>query len=409
MQHYEFPIIESLDDILPHIAGRNEFMVNDRNGFKVVDYAYCLPDSFPPIPVEDGPEKDTAIMRRECRGLLFNENGKLLSRRYHKFHNIGEREEMLPANIDFTKPHDILEKLDGSMVSSFMDPKDHVKRISQQDSTYFTGKVFSGTTYGNVSVADQAAKFVQESNFPYEGFARELMSDGWTPIFEWCSLKNRVVIRHEQSKFILTAIRHGRTGCYKPYDEIVDLAYKWNIPVVRSYGRVDNSQRFINRVRNTTDIEGFVVRFHDGHAVKIKTDWYVRFHNAVENLVYEKNVWKMLLNDDIDDILPVLMEQDKDHLLQYNEEFNSAISMAATELVNHVKEMQKVSGSDQKRYAELVKSNDRLIGPLKGMAFKINASDCDPVGLIREMAEKSTGSASKIEEARKIIKVSPWK
>jgi len=409
MQHYKFPIINSLDDIIPHIEGRKEFMINDRDGFKVVDYAYCCPDSFPPIPVEEGPDRDTAIMRRECRGLLFNQNGNLLSRRFHKFHNIGEREETRPENIDFTQPHNILDKLDGSMISSYMDPYDHVKSISQQDSTYFVGKVFWGTMYGNTEVANGASEFVEQSNYDYEGFARDCMSDGWTPIFEWCSLKNRVVVVHDQAKLVLTAIRHNVTGCYKSYDYIVDVARNYNIPVVSSWGTVTNSGKFIQRVRDETDIEGYVVRFDNGHSVKIKCDWYIRFHNSIENLVYEKNVWKLIVNDDIDDILPALMKMDRDHIIEFNEQFNDAMNAAANDLSNHVKEMQQIAGSDSKKYAELVKNNNHLTGNLKGMAFKINATGCDPIGLIREFAEKSTGSQNKIEEARKIIKVSPWK
>jgi RNA ligase len=409
MQHYEFPEIKNLDDVLPHIEGRSEFNVNQRDEHLVVDYAFTTPSSFPPIPVDAGPERTTAIMRRECRGLLFNKDGGLLRRSLHKFHNIGEREEMLPENIDFSKPHHILDKLDGSMLSSYMAPDDQVKWISQQDSTHFVGKVFWGTQFGNTDVADGAAQFVNESNFDYEGFARSCMSEGWTPIFEWCSLKNRVVIRHEQPKLVLIAIRHQTTGCYKTYNEMVDSARNCNIPVVKSFGRVDDDPTaFIERTRGEEGIEGYIVRFDDGHSTKLKCDWYVRFHNAVENLLHEKNVWEMVLRDDIDDVLPVLMEQDKDHLIKFYGEFQKAITDAAGLIESECNDMQHAAGGDQKRFAELVKANDHLVGPMKGMAFRINSKGTTGIDLIREYAGKSTGSRSKIEEARKIIMVQSW-
>lgn len=409
MQHYQWPIIKNLDDVLPHIEGRSEFNVNERDEHLVVDYSYTTPDTFPPIPVEAGPARDTAIMRRECRGLLFNKDGGLLRRSLHKFMNIGEREEYLPENIDFSKPHHILDKLDGSMLSSYMAPDDQVKWISQQDSTHFVGKVFWGTQFGNTDVADGASKFVVESNFDYEGFARSCMSEGWTPIFEWCSLKNRVVIRHEQPKLVLIAIRHQTTGCYKTYNEMVDIARDCNIPVVKSFGRVDDDPNaFIERTRGEEDIEGYIVRFDDGHSTKLKCDWYVRFHNAVENLVHEKNVWKIVLHDEVDDVLPVLMEHDKDHLIEFYTNMNVAMADAADLLSNHVAGIQTAAGGDQKRFAELVKANDHLVGPMKGMAFRINSKGTTGIDLIRDYALKMTSTAGKIEEARTVIKINPW-
>jgi RNA ligase len=56
-------------------------------------------------------------IRRECRGLVFDKNGWILARRFHKFFNLNEREETLARNVDFSKPHSVLAKIDGSMIS----------------------------------------------------------------------------------------------------------------------------------------------------------------------------------------------------------------------------------------------------------------------------------------------------
>jgi RNA ligase len=53
-------------------------------------------------------------MVRECRGLIFNaETGEVISRRLHKFFNIGELPETQAEKVDITRPHIILEKMDG--------------------------------------------------------------------------------------------------------------------------------------------------------------------------------------------------------------------------------------------------------------------------------------------------------
>ena len=49
--------IEHLDDVLPHIEGRSDFIVVRKERYTVVDYIYVLPDSF------DDP---CLIVHREC-------------------------------------------------------------------------------------------------------------------------------------------------------------------------------------------------------------------------------------------------------------------------------------------------------------------------------------------------------
>jgi hypothetical protein len=56
-------------------------------------------------------------IRRECRGLLFYPDGRIMSRRLHKFFNVNERDETQVHRIDLGQPHVILEKLDGCLAA----------------------------------------------------------------------------------------------------------------------------------------------------------------------------------------------------------------------------------------------------------------------------------------------------
>jgi RNA ligase len=145
--HYNFPIIESINDVLPHIAGRPEFIVAKKDGYQVVNYVMSNSETF------NGATPEQSAILRECRGLVFGEDGKVLSRRYHKFFNHGERGDQEP---DFCKPHVILEKLDGSMISPI----------------WINGEGFRWTTkMGITDVAMQAEVFV--ANHPdYTELAR---------------------------------------------------------------------------------------------------------------------------------------------------------------------------------------------------------------------------------------------
>ncbi len=88
-----YPTIHHIDDVLPHIAGRSEFVVAERDGYTAIDYNFALADTF------DDP------MRLECRGIKFDADGKILARPFQKFFNIGEREDTQPHLLDFSQPH----------------------------------------------------------------------------------------------------------------------------------------------------------------------------------------------------------------------------------------------------------------------------------------------------------------
>lgn len=53
---------------------------------------------------------------RECRGLIFDEKGKVLSRRFHKFFNVNELAETNESCIDISRPHILTEKVDGYFI-----------------------------------------------------------------------------------------------------------------------------------------------------------------------------------------------------------------------------------------------------------------------------------------------------
>ncbi len=416
MQFYPFPTITSLDTLKPALEGREEIKVMDRGDYNVVDYLYVLPDTFPAIPDDPTtPEWRLAVLRRECRGIMFNKDGSLLSRRLHKFHNIGEREEMLPQNISLARNHHVLNKEDGSMLSPFLDPQEQVKWAFEQGKGY-SQRIYWGTMMGWTDVAQAAEAFIKGNhNFDYEGFARDCLNAGWTPIFEWCSPKARIVLKHEREKMVLLTIRHNQTGVYKTYEDATEWASRYGIPMVESFGRIDGSMEgFMSRVRDETNTEGYVVQFDNGHCMKIKTSWYLRFHKAKENLVFEKDVWNLILEGDLDDVMPVLMDHDRARMETFVVDFEGAMKSAAAILQEEVYRMKLKTGDGRGAYAALVKANQNLPDPLKAMAFKMfevgHRADASglAIELIRNFAANSVTSASKIEEAREIIKVGSW-
>jgi hypothetical protein len=52
----------------------------------------------------------------------------------------------------------------------------------------------------------------EKENDRYVSFSKVWMDQDYTPIFEWCSPRNKIVLAYEQDLLVLTAIRHNRTG-----------------------------------------------------------------------------------------------------------------------------------------------------------------------------------------------------
>jgi RNA ligase len=201
--HYQFPIIRNIDDVLPHIEGRDEFVVAERDYGTIINYAVAFEDTFPPIKVAGGSARMRAeraltnAVRRECRGIKFYPNGKIAARTLHKWFNVGEREETLPRNIDFNQPHMIEEKLDGSMVHPMLVDR-YVRWM---------------TKMGITEVSMQAEEFVAK-NSRYSDFAKWCIDNRLTPTFEWTSPFNRIVVPYKKDELTLLAVRDNVTGIY---------------------------------------------------------------------------------------------------------------------------------------------------------------------------------------------------
>lgn len=281
--NYDFPKIQHIDDVLVAIKDSPEFIVAQKDGYQVVNYVVATSDTFP--------EGDS--IRRECRGLVFDMEGNLINRRYHKFFNVNEREETLAHRVHLSRPHVILEKLDGSMVSPCV----------------VNGSLRWMTKMGITDTSMSAEVFVAQHP-QYAEFALRYLSHGMTPIFEWCSNKNRIVLDYAEDRLVLTGLRDTLHGTYLLHDALEALGERYGIDVVKAFPSNGKIDEVINWIRQSENSEGIVVRFDDGHMVKIKSDWYVRIHKVKSLLENEREVVALVLRNELDDLFPVLPPED---------------------------------------------------------------------------------------------------
>lgn len=300
-----FPKIETFHDVIPHIKDYPEFNIINKGDYTVINYMVTKDSTFDIDPDDPIP----GMIRRECRGIKFYPNGDIASRPFHKFFNIGEREETQPSKIDLTKSHIIQQKLDGTMITPVGFNDDTIRWMTKMGITDFT---FDVENY-----------LLDKSNY-YE-FAKHCIENNYTPIFEWCSPKNQVVIYYSKPQLTLLAVRDNFTGDYIEYGLALDIV-KFNIPFVgllyQEFNSIDNLIEYVKPLENQ---EGFIIRFDDGSRYKIKADLYLKMHRMVDRVKHNRHIAELIFDEKLDDVIGLLTDIDKTRVLDYKAVLLNAI------------------------------------------------------------------------------------
>lgn len=385
---YTFPKIKNIDDVLPAIKDCPEFGILRRGEYTVIQYNVVMADTFPEVKTEFD------ALRRECRGITFDKNGDILSRKYHKFFNVNEREETQIHRIDFSKPHYVLEKLDGSMITPLV----------------LNDRVFWATKRGVTDYSDQVQGFV-DSNKHYEKFAVDMFVSGVTPIFEWCSRQNRIVIDYPEDRLVLTGIRENYSGNYYSYLALVDFAEKYKIDYVKT---VDlHFKHLLDHTRGLEGKEGYVVRFEQGgHMVKIKSEWYTNIHSAKDELYFEKNIIRRIVDGNMDDVKPFLLESDLKRLEEYEKNFSAGLHLTLSEYCGIVESILGKFISDKRAFAtspefKLVPRilNSYIFGAMEGK-YEHNKNELE--NFLLRYISRSINSSNKVLELNYLWKGVKW-
>jgi RNA ligase len=375
---YDFPEINHINDVLPHIEGRPEFRVMEKDWYSVINYAVAFDTTFE----WDHNDPVGSAVRRECRGLVFNQDGSIISRPYNKFFNVGEKEETQLNKVNLYEPHIVLEKLDGSMIRPIPTPEGF--RLA--------------TKAGVTDVAMNAEVFIADKPH-YAEFINTAIQNNFTPIFEWCSRKNRIVVDYPEDQLILTAVRVNESGLYVTYSAMKEVAEQEGIPVVKAVDglAVQNIELFVKQVREWESDEGVVIRFNSGKMVKVKADDYVLRHKSKDSISQEKNVLECVLGDAVDDLVPLLTPEDADRLKAFQNAFWVGLEDVACDLAELF-----VTGNtkypDKKDFAvEFVQKI--LLPKYAPIMYSMKAGKGSQEVLI-EMIRKSLSSQPKIDAAR---------
>lgn len=206
----------------------------------------------------------------QCRGLVTDNEGKVVARPFKKFFNMEENRHV--ATSDF----EVFEKMDGSLGILFN----------------YKGEWVLATRGSFTS--DQSIKGTELlKKYDYE----KLHTD-YTYLFEIIYPENRIVCQYDFEGLVLLGMIHTKTGVEVDIHagnendiRFKNLLNNLGFNLVRKYNGITDYTYLKQMIADTH--EGFVIKFSNGDRMKVKGEEYLRLHKIMTN-VSTTSVWEIL-------------------------------------------------------------------------------------------------------------------
>lgn len=228
----------------------------------------------------------------ECRGIMFlmedDKPVKIASRPMQKFFNY--KENPFTMDLDLSNVRLEMSKLDGSLISSFLDG----------ERVYLKSK-------GSLS-SDQAFTSTSMLYMPQYADLLEVITEfanqDYTVNMEYTSPYNRIVVGYENPHLTILNVRHNVTGEYIPYSELYANATirKYLVQGEAIATDANEMQGYIDELVKQEGIEGSVFVTEDGLWFKLKTDWYKRLHFTKDSVNNNRRLFEVISNNEGDDL-----------------------------------------------------------------------------------------------------------
>lgn len=105
-----------------------------------------------------------------------------------------------------------------------------------------------------------------------------------------------------------------------------------------------------------------MIAFDDGHRLKLKTAYYALRHKAMANLAFEKNALALVVENAVDDVLPLLTPNVAERLARYRDRTGNALNRHLGGLAGFVADHDAL---DRREFAAKVQSTlDKRLQPI---------------------------------------------
>jgi len=318
--------------------------------------------------------KDDDILAQECRGLILSEktglsffdraidiNGKLnydhicpgetiiQSFPFRRFYNYGQG---ACANVNWNDPNlAILEKLDGSLISLYIDKITNIPFVSTRSVPEADVPLTSDNSFTFRTLFEKA--LFNTCGLSFEEFSSKL-NDNYTYMFELTSPYTRIIVDYKETKITLLGARDLTTLKEIPLSKI-DIG----IPHVQAHAFtcVKDLVEWVSN-QNPLEHEGVVVVDSSFNRIKMKNASYVAFNRARDILgTSERNCLELVLAGHDDDVIPAMPQEIVDRILKIKQGVVKFIKDYDDIYLELKSEADKTLLNDKKTFALLVKNN----------------------------------------------------
>jgi len=250
-----------------------------------------------------------------ARGLILDTSERTIAATpFPKFFNLGERGEQVPD-----LPFETMEKIDGSLIILF----------------HHNGR-WRTATKGDFasSQARWAQQLIDKQDL-------SPLMPGTTYLAEAIYPENKIVVRYDETGLVLLAA-YDAHGIELPYRAIDATGKALGWRTLRRFPFTSVSELLTTAESLPRSEEGFVIRFDNGHRLKVKGNEYKRIH-AMISRVTPLALWEaMAAGDDLDSIRKELPEEfwsDFDSVRKYLDASRDALIEKTARVAEAVKDL----------------------------------------------------------------------
>jgi len=184
---------------------------------------------------------------------------------------------------------------------------------------------------------------------------------GFTPLFEYVSWDNRIVLKYGAPELRLLGMRNNKTGEFVPGYRVENPRCKFAAPLEGK-----TLDELIEMSKTEEDVEGWVVEFEDGQFIKLKLEWYFNLHGIrTMNVFREDWVIKNYLEENLDDAIGQLDEKEDVDAFKFMDRVTKAVDNYITVIDKGVAKLVKIYedkyNSDWNAYATF-NNNEAFFG-----------------------------------------------
>lgn len=252
----------------------------------------------------------------ESRGNMFLMDGDnpiaLVSHAMSKFFNLNENP--FTENINMKDVKNIMEKRDGSLISTFI----HNGELKLKTKNSLSS-----------DQAIAAMKWLEEKDqIDLYNFLEVMALKDFTINMEWTSPNNRIVLSYQNHTLTILNIRDNTDDSYFQKEWLFDNSVGHDYWVDEVQISDKDRDQFIADIPNMEDIEGFVLILDTDQRIKIKTAWYLIRHRAKDSINAPRRLFEAIIGEAVDDVkglfygdesaLKIISDMEKLVIPQYN-------------------------------------------------------------------------------------------